>query len=315
MKKFHYADSEKIVYSEGNTVCIDKKGDKTVIRIKNVLSNWFILLNRLLRRGIHNVMACNNIIIVVVNRKIQFFMSNKLKYEIDIARGNRPLRQGIECLDEKLFYGDYWVNPNRVPSHLYSVDLSNYKKEVFISFENIQHIHFVQKDLLLSHSLLIGTGDKDSECGLYHLDIRTKNLTTIAEGSQKVRAVSILQHNEYLIWGSDAPDEDNYIYHLNRYTNDMKQLHKIEGPAYYSTINANGYMFIATTVEYRDRHQAVIYRSCDNGLNWSEYKRFKKDFWSTIYFGYGVVEFIQGQEYHEKLFYNAIGLNEIKKIK
>lgn len=313
MKKFHYADSEKMVYSEGNTVYIDTKGDKTAIRIKNVLTDWFTLFKRALRKGIHNVMLCHENIIVVVNRKILFYKANELKYEMNIARGKRPLRQGMECINGKLFYGDYWMNPQRVPSHLYCVDLSNYKQEVFISFDYIQHIHFVQKDILLPNSLLIGTGDKDSECGLYQLDINTKKLITIAEGSQKVRAVSMLQYGVHLIWGSDAPDEDNYIYHFNRDTNKMNQLHKIEGPAYYSTMDANAYMYIATTVEYRDKHQAVIYRSCDNGLNWSEFKRFKKDIWDTHYFGYGIVEFLKGQEYHDKLFYNAVGLNEIRK--
>lgn len=309
--KLHYINQNGLVYSKGNKIYFDLNGSNS-LKIDTVLPDSLLLLKRLLRNGIHIVKECENILIVVVKKRILFFKNKQFLHETTINRGSKPLKQGVECLNGKMYYGDYWGNPEREAVHLYSVDLRTFQKEIVYSFSHARHIHFVQTDSINDRTLLIGTGDSDSESGLYQFSIDSGEMLTLAEGSQKFRAVSVLQENDQLIWGSDAPDEQNYIYRLNRITNKLETICEIDGPAYYSTKNSKDEMFMASTVEDRNKHNAMIYKSTDTGKSWSVYKTFIKDRWHPKYFGYGVIEFIDGQKNFDKLFYNVIGLKEQK---
>ncbi len=310
MKKYHYGNENLLIYSKGSHLCVNNNQSTSQLTLKGVLPDSLSLIKRALRSDIHNAIMCEYILIVVLKGKLLFFRSGKLIKELTIDRGSRPLRYGIACLGSQLFYGDYWMNPDRVETNIYKVDLKTFKKEIYFSFDHIQHIHFIQKDNLVNDSLLIGTGDSDSESGIYQFDIKTKQIKTILEGSQKYRVVSVIQDKEYLIWGTDAPNDDNYIYRFNRQNKELECLKKIDGPAYYSTVTKRGYMYIATTIEDRVQHRAVIYESKDNGSTWSIYKEFKKDIWHYRYFGYGIIEFMIGQEYFDKLLFHTIGLKE-----
>lgn len=308
MKKYHYANENVLIYSSGNRLYIQEGESTTSLLVKEVLPDSLSLIRRMLRSDIHNAIMCKDTLIVVVRGKLLFYRSGKPVGQLLIIRGKRPLRDGIVCFGNDLFYGDYWMNPQRDKANIYRVDLLTLKQEIFFSFDRVQHIHFVQKDHLFVESLLIGTGDRNNECGIYRLDTRSGEIETLLEGSQKYRLVSVIQVKEYLIWGTDAPNEDNYIYRFDRKNKVLKRLQKIGGPAYYSALTKKGYMYIATTIEQRGRHQAIIYESKDKGLTWNEYEKFQKDIWHCRYFGYGIIEFISGQEYCDKLFFNKIGL-------
>lgn len=312
MKKYHFGNRDILVYSRGNHVYIENDQSITRLHLKEVLPDTLSLIKRAMRSDIHNVIMCGDILIIVLKGKLLFFRYGKCIKELPLDRGKRPLRDGIVCLENQFFYGDYWMNPDRIEINIYKVDLSTFKKEIYFSFKHIQHIHFIQKDNFMNDSLLIGTGDKDSESGIYQLDTKTKKITTILEGSQKYRVVSVIQYKEYLIWGTDAPNNDNYIYRFDRKKKELECLKKIDGPAYYSTVTKKRYMYIATTVEDRKRHRAIIYESKDNGFTWTVYKKFKKDIWHCRYFAYGIIEFMTGQEYFNELLFNRIGLKEIK---
>jgi len=310
MKKYHCVKNNQLIYSDNNLIK-NSEELKLIVNFNQTFLNSFSLLNRLQRKGIHNVKCIKNLLIIVIKGRILFYNNKELKKVFTINRGSRPLRQGIEILDENLYFGDYWGNPNRLPVNIYKINIKTFEKEIFYSFSQTRHIHFIQKDEQDTNSLFIGTGDSDHESGIYKLNTKTKELSIIAKGNQKFRAVSILQVNNKLFWGSDDPNGQNYIYSIDRDTNELSRIYKIEGPAYYSTINKNGEMFIATTIEDRKKHKAIIYSSSDDGKNWSIYKEFKKDIWHTKYFGYGIIEFIDGQKEYDKLIYNLNGLKEI----
>jgi hypothetical protein len=311
MKKFHFINKDFLTYSENNILYLDND-KKELLTFYGILPDAFFLLKRLLRNGVHAAKMCQDTLIVILKGKFVLFKNNRLVKEIDIDRGSRPLRNGVECISGRMYYGDYWSNSERQAVNIYKVDLKTFKKEKFYTFSHVRHIHFIQQDRINKDILLIGTGDSDSESGIYSLNVKTKEFAPIVEGSQKFRAVSILQNNNSLFWGSDDPDSENYIYQLNRDTQELRQICKIDGPAYYSTRNKKGEMFIATTIEDRKRHKAIIYKSNDGGQSWSVYKKFKKDLWHDKYFGHGIIEFIDGQENYDELIYNTVGLKEIK---
>ncbi|MCF8009192.1 MAG: hypothetical protein K9K32_05455 [Halanaerobiales bacterium] len=227
---------------------------------------------------------------------------------IKINKGSKPLKDGITLYDKNLYYGDYWGNKYRIPVFIYKVNLEKFEKELFFVFKKIRHIHFVQHDKYNPGYLLVGTGDKDTECGIYKINIKNKKTKTIGEGSQQFRAVSIIQAKKYLFWGSDNPNGKNYIYIYDKTKRNVRPVKEIEGPAYYSTVDKNGYYYIATTIENRKKHKAIIYKSQDDGCTWQEFKKFKKDFWHCKYFGYGFIEFFKEENKYEKLSYKLHGL-------
>jgi hypothetical protein len=172
-----------------------------------------------------------------------------------------------------------------------------------------RHIHFVCTDLNNKEWIYFGTGDYDNEPGLYKLNIETKKIEIIGEGDQKWRAVDLIQYDNKLIWGTDCEYDQNYIFSYNLSNGHLSRIATIPGPAYYTTRDKLGNLYIGTTIEDRKKHKACILKSND-GQSWKIIKEFKKDMWHSKLFGYGVIEFIHGQENLNKLYYNLVGLKE-----
>jgi len=269
------------------------------------------LVKRLFRIGVFNILKYRDLRIIVLKKKILFLRANGSFHQIKIDRGSRPLKSGMSVLNGKLYYGDYWKNPYRVPAYIYEVDLNSFKKTIFYTLDWVRHIHLVQADKHKDNCILIGTGDSNSESGIYRLNVETRKLEVLGHGAQKYRAVSIVQTREKLFYGSDNPDGDNYIFEYDKSSGNAFALKKIDGPAYYSAVDNKNRIYIATTIEDRKRHRAIIYRSEDGGYSWQEYREFQKDIWPTKYFGYGVIEISTRQDSREGINYKLFGLKKI----
>lgn len=304
----------KIYTSVGKEIVIlGKEGDKKEKYLKiNQLGfiNYCSLYNRALRHGIHNFYKIDDDIdCVVIKGKILFYRNRKLINILQIEKGSRPLRNGIVYKDNYIIYSEYHGNESREPVNIYKYNFIKNKKEILYTFDNIRHIHFIQQDINYSNNIYIGTGDLDGECGIYKFDFKGAVMKKIGGGSQIWRAVSLIQNNQTLYWGTDDPDGQNYIMRYNLEEGKLEKVQEIDGPAYYAVKTKSNDMFIATTIEDRDRHKAIIYKKVDEE-KWNEYKEFKKDLFHTKYFGYGLVEFINNQGKLDELIYNLNGLRE-----
>ena len=286
MKRYHSYYDGSLIYSENNYVVIK---DKTIV-LDEILTDHFALIKRLLRKDIHFVKLYDRYIIICIKKKILIYEDFKLVKIIKL-RGSRVLRNGVSFINNYMFFGDYISNKDRENVYIYKVNLNTLELNVFFTFNNVRHVHFIVQDKIYNDKLIVGTGDKDQESKILIIDVYNKEVEVLREGKQDYRAVSILQVDNYLIWGSDDPDDDNYIFRLDRFSKKLEKLKKIDGPAYYSAQDKKGYLYIASTIEDRKRHKAIIYISKDNGNSWEIYKKFKKDIWHTKYFGYGIVEF------------------------
>ena len=302
INKERYFSIRNLVYLE----------DKNIIRIKSrlLLLSYISLLSRFTRQKIHQIIVHEKLLIVLIRKKFLFYDKNGvLLSEIKIKNGSRPLRQGVEIIGNHLYYGEYWTNKKRVPVKLYKVNLQTYEIQVVCEFNNVRHIHAVQKDILFSNKVLVCTGDSDTESGIHQVDINNGSLETICQGNQDCRAVSLLQVDSQIFWGSDSPNRVNSIYSIDRNSqNSYVKICNIEGPAYYSVKLSTGDMYISTAIENKVRHKAVIYKSCDTGNTWTKYKQYKKDIWPIKLFGYGVIEFPSGLDNSDKLEYTTVGL-------
>jgi hypothetical protein len=304
---FHSLANKSLIKSSKNNIYQD---DTLILTTHSIMGQINSLVRRLSRNEIFYVEALDqNLYIAVLKKKILIFKKNKPLKEIKIRRGNRPLRNGIIYMNERILYGDYWRNRKRLPVNIYSINPISNEKKVIIQFKGIRHIHFIQKDETHKNSLLIGTGDRDDECGIYRYDLAEKKITTIGKGSQNWRALSIIQIDDYLYWGTDCPDQQNFIFRYHRKKKKLSKLHQIAGPAYYSTVNKNKTLIIGTTIENRKKHKACIYIS-DNGTDWKILAEYKKDMWHGKLFGYGIIEFIKGQAHLQDLLVNLKALKK-----
>lgn len=220
-----------------------------------------------------------------------------------VRRGRGPLRQGA-CQDPSgtVYFGEYWGNSSRQ-----AVCLWHWRREwpaprPYYTFAagKVRHIHAVQWDPVGSR-LWIATGDHDHESiiGWFEATPGGPVLHPVAAGAQQARAVSLLFTSDAVFWGSDAgrdtSETSNWICRWERGRTRHEAVMQVGAPVYYSTVDADGRLYVSTVVEgscsEKDR-LARIWVS-ETGERWEELAVWVKDSWPML-FGYGVLSFPHG---------------------
>lgn len=172
-----------------------------------------------------------------------------------------------------IFFGEYGFNANRDEVSLYfSKDDGKTWKTLkkFLPGE-IRHIHAVQYDEY-ENLIWIATGDLPNESIIGNFDLKYHKFTVVFQGSRMYTAVSLMFTSDYIYWGTDAPERQNYIYRYNRKTKELQRLNELDGPVYYSYKMNNGNMIFGTYVEKGagelDRKATVWYSI--NGNDWQK---------------------------------------------
>jgi len=308
----HCHDGKRLWISQGRTVKTLYDYNKTSRKEFTISSITPLtrskLFNRLTRSGIHNVLPLNDACtLIVTKQRCLIIKDGALVDQFSIPRGNRPLRQGLTVLHERIYFGDYWSNDHRIPANVYCYDIHTKRLDILVTLKYARHIHFVQSSAFDKNAVLIGTGDENKEVAIYSCNTLSGKLTRIGGGDQVWRAVSVIQRPPYLYWGMDGLDVQKDIVRFNMESGELSVLGALDGPAYYSAVDSAGNMFIATTIEVRGTHRCCLYSSRD-GIHWYCLAEWEKDKLHTKYFGYGLIEFINGQENSSELYINLIGL-------
>jgi hypothetical protein len=151
--------------------------------------------------------------------------------------------------------------------------------EVFYTFENIRHIHALQYDPY-SGKIWVATGDIDSESMVGFFDPEDGSLELVGQGSQHFRVVSFIFTEEYILWGTDAPYNQNYIFSYHRETGEIEPLKVVDGPIYYSIQTQDGRWFLGRTVEGGAEGEwdsnISIWMSEDGGSRWEKFLSFER---------------------------------------
>lgn len=256
------------------------------------------LLARLLRQTIHHLNISKNATIIIAN-KMSYVVHNDITQQIESLHGSRPM---VICQTvDNIYYGEYRSNLDRTPVSVWKLNAAKSTWESVWSFKDVRHIHGVFHDPY-TDSIWVTTGDNDSEAGIWRTDNNFITLQKIAGGSQQYRAVQLLFTQDYLYFGSDAPEEQNYIYRMSREGKNLEQLTPVGSSVFYGCKVGNS-LFFSTAIEPSNTNStsdAEIWRS-DNGTEWYKFLGFKKDIWSMKYFQYGQVLFPSGENESEYL--------------
>jgi hypothetical protein len=168
-----------------------------------------------------------------------------------IGQGRGVMPQGIaEDDDGAIYYGQYFRNWEHDSVFVYRSMDDGKNWEIVYQFNpgEIRHIHSLQFDPY-TKTLWIATGDRDSECMIGYSTDKRVNFQKIGSGSQRWRAVSLLFTEEAVFWGTDSPENQNWIYRWDRETQDVKQICEVDGPIYYSTKLSDGTLIMGSAAE------------------------------------------------------------------
>ena len=258
----------------------------------NRLMSSSSLLRRLSRRGVHHCVRAGSSFIVLANGRIYNFSADRV-VELDLVRGNRPLV--VQGNEQGVCYGEYRSNPERSSVAVWKLMMDGPNTLPVAWFDQVRHIHGVFQD---PHAgdWWVTTGDKDDESGIWKTNDGFVTLDRVVGGSQRFRAVQLLFTQSHVYFGSDAPDEPNHIYRMDRHGRKVERLQQVGGPVFYGC-RVGASLFLSTAVEpssVNNTRYAEVWRS-DDGLTWSRFLRFRKDILPMKLFQYGQVLFPSGE--------------------
>jgi hypothetical protein len=245
---------------------------------------------RLLRDGFHAlaILPQGNLVAAVPGAIVTRRAGEKeFKISHRVTRGTRPLHIAATP-DGKVFWGEYFGNPERREVHIYVSDDYGltWKVAHTLGKQSIRHVHNIIYDKW-DDCLWIFTGDNGSECRILRASADFKNIDQVLAGNQQARAVAAVVTEHGLYFASDTPLEQNYIYHLDRGRR-IRRLAGIPSSSIHGCKNASG-IFFSTMVEPSDanRNQDVTVFGSVDGADWQQLAAWRKDRWSMKFFQYG----------------------------
>jgi hypothetical protein len=180
--------------------------------------------------------------------------------------------------------------------------------EAVYRFEAARHVHGVYHDPFTDW-IWLTTGDTDAESALWATDDHFASVRRIMGGSQQLRAIALLFTQEHVYFGSDTPEERNYLYRMSRATCQVQRLCAVEGSVFHAAQMGNR-LYFSTAVEpstVNDSPWAVLYESLD-GQTWQAIARHRKDRWPYKYFQYGQIFLPSGNNATDKLWYSTFSV-------
>lgn len=182
--------------------------------------------------------------------------SGELIKEFDFERGmNNPLKiskiEGINGFDDCIVYGEYTTNSDKGPVAIYSRPMAEGKWSKIFEFgpNAVKHIHNIVPDKY-RNCVYIFTGDSDCESGIWIAKDNFRDVKPLFVGQQKFRGCVAFAISDGLLYATDTPLEQNYIY-IIKHENDawtFKEIAQIGGSCIYGAKVGDRYLF-GTSVE------------------------------------------------------------------
>lgn len=232
---------------------------------------------------------------------------------IDI-QGDSVLHRGIsEDADGCMYFGEYFMNPERVPVRIWKADAEVRTISVAYEFpaKSIRHVHGVHRDPFEPGAFWVTVGDFASECYILQSRDRFKTLRKFGDGTQMWRAVALYFTETHVSWLTDSNLEQNYACRMDRATGELEVGQQIDCPGWYGATTGDGMSIGFTTVEVgpgvkRDESSVLV---ADDAFHWRESMTFKKDPYRPIHlFKYGVISCPSGEMSNDRVWISGEGL-------
>lgn len=298
---YYYPGTEKLVYFS---------------RLEDNENTWkssFFLTRRLFRAEITHLYHFQRDMWMCIAKKGIFRYNDESKlFEkcCDIEKGSRPMNL-CQAKDGTIYYGEYCFNPVQKPMRIFQSKDNGDTWTVAYEFKQgeINHIHGIFNDPYTDR-IWVATGDEDSACIFGYTEDGFKTFVKEYSGSQQYRVcVPMFTPNE-IIYATDTHYEKNYIRSINRESGEVRDLQSIQGSGIYAVQLYDGKMLVSTTVEpsivNKDQWSHLWYS--EDGHQWKEIDRYKKDLWHIRYFQFGSIRFPNYEEDCDYLVYTGRAL-------
>ena len=285
----HIVHGNELIVSKGNSVGIidlEDSFDKVQLvgtykgSLIEQLGAKFDLSKRALRIGFHDMVSFNGGLVGVQNKSIVWKAaeSNKFIQVFSEFRGSRPLKLFKHPVDNTLYFGEYFGNPERSEVYIYKSD-NAIDWEVAWTFPagSIRHVHGIHWDSY-RNGIWVLTGDSDKESGLWFSDDNFNTLELITSGTQRARAVEIIPIKEGLLVPMDSPLQENFINLFSLDSKSYTAVCSLPGSAFHA-IYTNRLYLVSTVTEPSEVNKvdyASVWASLD-GVKWKEITRFDRD--------------------------------------
>lgn len=259
-------DGRLVCYRYGKIVVLREENEEKSISIpisyKERLLGRNRLAFRLMRFGVRAALALDNTHVIVS-------IGNML-YEINLQNDNisqgwccgektRPLMltnvKGLEGIDDGVYFGGYLNNKVKNPVNIYH-RVGADQWEIVYTFQQgtINHVHNIIADPY-RQCLWIFTGDFDEASAIWKVTDNFRNVERVVCNDQKYRGCVAYALPEGLLYATDAPFADDYIYLLELNTLELRELFAIDGSCIYGCRWKDKFVF-SSTVEGDGRHKS-----------------------------------------------------------
>ncbi|WP_138350700.1 hypothetical protein [Bacteroides eggerthii] len=328
----------------GDLICY-QYGKLIIIRDEKIITKYEIIRSkkeryigrinlffRLFRLGVRVAETIDDkrVLLNVGNHIYEYdFLTKKLSEGYYIGKGIRPLIltnvKNIKGFDDCICFGGYRDNMDKEPVHIYKragID----KWDIVHTFKSgeINHVHNIVADSYRD-CLWAFTGDFDEASAVWKITNNFKKVERVLCNNQKYRGCVIFPVNEGLLYATDAPFSQNYIY-LMKEDFSMETICQIDGSCIYGCQIGNKFAF-STTVEPDGRNNSIlnllISRKRGEGIKdmyshlyvgsaiagFKEVYKEKKDIWPYL-FQFGVIRFPYGLNSTSKLYFQPVATNK-----
>ena len=250
-------DGKLVCYQHGDILIFEGKKEVRRLSLFNSSRERLLgrskLISRLLRLGVR---AAENI----DDERIVLSIGNML-YELNVntgvlskgyfcGEGIRPLLfttvANNEGFEDGIYFGGYLGNMDKNPVNVYHrVGEDNWKVVYTFLKGAINHVHAIVSDPY-RNCLWIFTGDFDDSAAIWKVTDGFKKVERVACNDQKFRGCVAFVLPEGLLYATDAPFADDYIFLMNPDTFEVKELFPIDGSCIYGCKWKDNYVFSST---------------------------------------------------------------------
>lgn len=327
-------DGKLVCYKHGDILIFEDKNEVRRLSLFNSSREryWgrFKLISRFLRLGVRAAETLDD-------ERIVLSIGNML-YELNVNTGDlsngffcgegiRPLLftkvANIEGFEAGIYFGGYLGNMDKNPVNVYH-RVGEDRWEVVYTFPNgaINHIHAIVNDPY-RNCLWIFTGDFDESAAIWKVTDGFNRVERVACNDQKYRGCVVFALSEGLLYATDAPFADDFIYLMNPHTYEVKELFPIDGSCIYGCHWKDKYVF-SSTVEGDGRNMSrmewlftrkrgagikdnFVHMYCGNlKEGFHEIYKEKKDGMPYYTFQFGVFKFPYGINKTDALYFQPV---------
>ena len=223
------------------------------IRSRERWLGWCNWATRLFRFGVRTAIAMDEKCVILSrgNRLQEMdITTGKITEGWECEAGIRPLVfsdvKEIDGFQDGVYFGGYLGNKEKKPVNIYRrIGVDRWEVGFTFASGSINHVHNIVPDPYRK-CVWVFTGDFGEAAAIWKVTDGFRRVERVACNDQRYRACVVYALPEGLLYATDAPFADDFIYLLNPDTMETKELFPIHGSCIYGCMWKDQFVFSST---------------------------------------------------------------------